>query len=365
VLKETTPARVAPRRSGARYGLIARGTRVAWRAVLPGDAGCPRWIEVLPMGHVCEDEVVPSPEPPTTEDLPRLRSGQIVPDRFDPREVSAPDRVLTTDLVADEHTRRCEARPAWRPGKHREREEVSDFSGFRLDCPDAPALPFAWAQSHRGPSLPVPLRAEPRTSAPVSGQLAPRTVLPLTEPLARQGAFVHLAGQGWVLGRDLRVARATPPPAGVGSDERWIDVDVAEQVLIAMEGPRPVYATLVATGMADTRTPLGLWRVLIKRTVALMRGVDYRVQVPWTMYLDDYYALHSAYWHDRYGNPTSHGCVNIAPIDARVLFHWAGPPVPPGWASVRGTPVNPGTLVRIHDGPRFHVPLRGYAAEAR
>ncbi|HWA77859.1 MAG TPA: L,D-transpeptidase, partial [Polyangiaceae bacterium] len=53
--------------------------------------------------------------------------------------------------------------------------------------------------------------------------------------------------------------------------------------------------------------------------------------VPYVQYFKDNYALHAAYWHDGFGAPRSHGCINLAPLDARWLFHWTDPPVPPAW----------------------------------
>jgi hypothetical protein len=363
-LRVTSPARHRPSATSQRFGLIAKGTRVVWTALgEAGGRGCPRWIAVAPRGWLCEDEVTPSVEPPTIEDLPQLRPGQIVPSRFDPREVADPAGVLTSDHVDAAHQRRCEVAPTWHAAKTREREDVSDFAGVRLDCPGAPALPFGWVQRTRGLKQPVIVRAAPKASASVVRRLEPRALVPLSEPLERRGGFVKIGADGWVLASDLHVARAAARPAGVADSERWFDVDLAEQVLVAMEGDRPAYATLIAGGLKESPTPTGIWRVLIKRTVALMYGADYRVHVPWTMYLDDYYAIHSAYWHDRYGLPTSHGCVNLPPIDARVLFHWAGPAVPAGWASVRGDVETPGTLVRIRRGLRLNVPVRGYARE--
>ena len=73
----------------------------------------------------------------------------------------------------------------------------------------------------------------------------------------------------------------------------------------------------------------------------VMNGQDedgpYSVQeVPWTMYFHGAYALHGAYWHDVFGRPRSHGCVNIPPADARWLFHWAKPALPEGWSASFG-----------------------------
>lgn len=70
--------------------------------------------------------------------------------------------------------------------------------------------------------------------------------------------------------------------------------------------------------------------------------------VPWIQYFSAGYALHGAYWHDVFGVPRSHGCVNLSPIDARVVFMWTDPPVPPGWQGVNiGEGMGEGTVVNI------------------
>ncbi|MDX2052115.1 MAG: L,D-transpeptidase [Polyangiaceae bacterium] len=71
--------------------------------------------------------------------------------------------------------------------------------------------------------------------------------------------------------------------------------------------------------------------------------------VPWIQYFASGYALHGAYWHDVFGIPRSHGCVNLAPIDARYVFMWSDPPVPDGWHGVNiGADMGQGTGVYIH-----------------
>jgi hypothetical protein len=70
--------------------------------------------------------------------------------------------------------------------------------------------------------------------------------------------------------------------------------------------------------------------------------------VPWIQYFSAGFALHGAYWHDVFGVPRSHGCVNLSPIDARVVFNWTDPPVPPGWHGVNiGDDMGLGTWVHI------------------
>ncbi len=72
--------------------------------------------------------------------------------------------------------------------------------------------------------------------------------------------------------------------------------------------------------------------------------------VPWIQYFESGYALHAAYWHDVFGTPRSHGCVNLAPVDAHRLFMWTDPPVPTGWHAVNaGEDNGEGTLVVIHE----------------
>jgi lipoprotein-anchoring transpeptidase ErfK/SrfK len=68
--------------------------------------------------------------------------------------------------------------------------------------------------------------------------------------------------------------------------------------------------------------------------------------VPYVQYFHKGYALHAAYWHDRFGQVRSHGCVNLAPADAAWLFEWTEPNVPEGWHEAQNP--NAGTLVYIH-----------------
>lgn len=71
--------------------------------------------------------------------------------------------------------------------------------------------------------------------------------------------------------------------------------------------------------------------------------------VPWIQYFAAGYALHGAYWHDVFGTPRSHGCINLAPIDARYLFFWTDPQVPSGWHGMNTAALaeGSGTVVSI------------------
>ena len=74
----------------------------------------------------------------------------------------------------------------------------------------------------------------------------------------------------------------------------------------------------------------------------------YLPNVPNNMFFYKGYALHGAYWHNNFGNPMSHGCVNEPLANATEIFNWAGPIVPEGKNVVKASPENPGTRVYVH-----------------
>ncbi|MCB9601807.1 MAG: L,D-transpeptidase [Sandaracinus sp.] len=165
------------------------------------------------------------------------------------------------------------------------------------------------------------------------------------------GARYVANDEGLALLRDhVRVARRITRPERVPPGARWIHVDLGEQTLVAYEGDRPVYATLVATGREGYETPRGTFRIREKHVGATMRGEDpvdgpYEVEeVPWTQYYWRSYAIHGAYWHDGFGQVRSHGCTNLAPADARHLFGWTSPKFPDGWHARR---LRPGTWLHF------------------
>ncbi len=141
--------------------------------------------------------------------------------------------------------------------------------------------------------------------------------------------------------------------------EKWIDVNLTKQTLMLYEGTEPVFATLISSGEAGledaettTATKRGIFRIHTKHVTATMSsreiGEEFELQdVPYVMYFDkEGYALHGAYWHDRFGTPKSHGCINLAPEDARRIFHWTEPRLPLGWHGVL-LPLK-GTVVFVH-----------------
>lgn len=136
----------------------------------------------------------------------------------------------------------------------------------------------------------------------------------------------------------------------VTEQERWIRVDVGNQQVVAYEGQKPVRAFIVSTGLPNTPTVTGEFRIRMKVSQQTMSGADYYLPgVKWVMYFYDEYAFHGTYWHDNFGNPMSHGCVNMTNADAQWLFDWAGPEWDGETVWFPSTAENPGTLVAVHE----------------
>ena len=131
-----------------------------------------------------------------------------------------------------------------------------------------------------------------------------------------------------------------------------MDVNLREQVLVAYEGKKPVLATLVSTGKGRS-TPTGTFYIQRKRAVSFMksrpkaRGDVYNLDTPWVITLQGRIAMHAAYWHNEFGRARSHGCVNLAPRDAKFLYDWSTPTVPDGWKTLMSADDSEGTLIRV------------------
>jgi len=122
-------------------------------------------------------------------------------------------------------------------------------------------------------------------------------------------------------------------PVEVAEDEPWIDVNLSEQMVYAYVGRQLVNSFLVSTGTWRTPTVTGQYRIYVKYRYTDMAGPGYYLpNVPYTMYFYKGYGLHGTYWHNNFGTPMSHGCINLRTEDAEWLFDFA----------------SVGTLVNIH-----------------
>ena len=165
----------------------------------------------------------------------------------------------------------------------------------------------------------------------------------------------------WIKEHEIRVAQAVDPEEAIGPKERWIDINVTTQTLVAYVGKKPVYATMISSGKESTikdkdhRTPRGEWRIREKHVATTMDGngtaagdLPYSIEdVPFVAYFHRSYAVHAAFWHRNYGVRMSHGCVNLTPVDSAWLFEWTDPKVPPDWHGANATEGEPGTVVYV------------------
>ena len=115
-----------------------------------------------------------------------------------------------------------------------------------------------------------------------------------------------------------------PLGAGLPDGRRWIEVDISDQKLTAWQGETAVLQTIISSGRTEYPTVRGTYNVRVKLPLERMIGPGYDTpDVPWTMYFFRGYAIHGAYWHNNFGTPVSHGCVNMRVEEAKLLYDWA------------------------------------------
>ncbi|MEZ4860917.1 MAG: L,D-transpeptidase [Caldilineaceae bacterium] len=141
-------------------------------------------------------------------------------------------------------------------------------------------------------------------------------MLPTQAPTGTDGAEA--------LSNVLQPALSGPLGAGVPEGRRWIEVNISDQTLTAWQGDTAVLQTSISSGRAQYPTVRGTYQIRTKLEKERMIGPGYDTpDVPWTMYFFRGYAIHGAYWHNNFGTPVSHGCVNMRPDEAHLLFDWA------------------------------------------
>jgi lipoprotein-anchoring transpeptidase ErfK/SrfK len=115
----------------------------------------------------------------------------------------------------------------------------------------------------------------------------------------------------------------TKVPADKSESDKWIEIDLSDQRLYAHEGQTTVLEARVSTGTRQYPTPTGRFKIRAKYRATRMTGPGYDLpNVPWTMYFYRDYAIHGTYWHNNFGTPMSHGCVNMKTSEAKWLYQW-------------------------------------------
>jgi len=199
--------------------------------------------------------------------------------------------------------------------------------------------PGFWAEV----SVPIAEARWQPTSPYVARRLYYETVYRVTGAMqAEDGSWWYQLHEGLVWGPGgpyvpawslRRITREDLAPISPARPNKWMQINIEEQSLTCFEGYRPVFHTPAATGLWNTSTPLGEFRVLYKRYTRRMIGGEganhYDLPgIPFPVYFaPNGVAIHGTYWHNDYGRRHSHGCVNVPSQAARWIFRWVHPPI--------------------------------------
>lgn len=223
------------------------------------------------------------------------------------------------------------------PARGLKRFRRSDFRGVELG--GGTELPIAWARKKPRPKW----RRTEQGFEPTGEHLKLRGFVALSGAELRHDGrrFVETREPGiWMQKSDVTLVEPVARPPREARGGKWIHVRVNRGTLTLYEGERPAFTTLISPGKEDA-TPYGRYFVESKHhftTMTTEMGEPRRfwiADVPWTIYFERPYAIHGAYWHEDFGERKSGGCVNLSPIDAKRVFEWTDPALPPGWTSVQ------------------------------
>jgi hypothetical protein len=206
----------------------------------------------------------------------------------------------------------------WVPSRIVSSARSSAYSGVLIDQPLA--YPMAWVLQPTRPSTIPGMKADAAT--------------PMLERYQRVNIFATITVDAWdwyLIGpgqwlEQRKVARVLPVQRPADVKGRWVAVDLYEQIVVAYEGDRMLFATLISSGLPQPNfsTNKGLFRIWARLRQDTMTGYMglpdyyYLPNVPYVEYFDGGISLHGTYWHDGFGYRHSHGCVNMSVTDA----HW-------------------------------------------
>lgn len=371
VLRHGEPVHSEPSSQSAKRGAIAEGALLAVFGAQRGRGCAGRWFHVGPHAFVCEDGAEPAREAASPLDAKEAPTPHGLP--YDYYFVS-PDgsfgyRHLET---AEEGVPSVQFQPGFgiAVASSKTKSGADPFGltsrGFWVPMRDLiPASPIPFQGARFSSDLAWVVRdAAPVYSSPGyrrrAATLERLTAVQVLEEQGRGGVrYVRVGERAWLRAADLVSPTEASVPAGLRPGERWIDIDLRHQTLVAYVGTTPWFATLTSTGRgpadSESATPEGTFRIWIKLRTSDMDNLEnveatenYAIEaVPWVMFFHRGYGIHGTFWHRRFGQVRSHGCVNLAPLDAERLFQWTSPRLPPGWTAVFPYAHELGTLVRV------------------
>ena len=147
----------------------------------------------------------------------------------------------------------------------------------------------------------------------------------------------------YVLAKHLRIISAeelSPISPNVPEYKKSIEVRLQQQLVVAYEGLHPIFATRISAGTrrynGSYYTPEGIFKTYYKRPSRHMAAGNLANSgydlpgVPWVSYLTESgISFHGTYWHNDFGYPHSHGCINLSAQAAKWLYRWTSPVVKP------------------------------------
>lgn len=373
VVKDDAPLKCGPAATERGRGSVAEGARLPIYGTAQGSGCAGRWLLVGPSAWICAAAVTLSEQPSLAVDERFLEQPDGLPFRyfFVGRNGSAAYASLA---LADDAAPTEELQPGFAVAAVEERHKGQDpyvrthhgkwvpkrdlvpvhGIGFHGEDIAAGDLGLGWVLDDKSPVF---------TSTSGTTRRGTRARWEVVAVQAHHGsghkAMVKVADDSWMRASDLRVPTATAPPPEVQEGERWLDLELATQVIVAYQGRVPVFATLASTGKGkqgtELATPKGVHRIWVKLRTSTMDNIEdenatstYAIEdVPYVQYFSKGAGLHAAFWHKGFGRVKSHGCVNLAPLDAQRLFAFTSPRLPAGWSAVLPTTAEPGTVVRV------------------
>ncbi|MEM9194547.1 MAG: L,D-transpeptidase [Myxococcota bacterium] len=349
-------------------GAIRFNTRHPVLETAGRSGGCPGWTRIDEESWVCNTMLEPSTEEPAGRIEPWIPRGRTVPYRYARVRRGGTDAFSRPDGTSRSRRLASGFVVALRPHRNPEgavpmartlsgdfvREDAIDrlypsrFEGIEI-TEDTDLSTLGWVSRFREPMYGIPR---------VSRRTGRARYLRIVTVMGEENGFYQLEDGNYIDAEAVsRPSPTTEFPEGIGDDEHWIDVHLDSQTLMAYEGTRPVFVTLISSGRPyrGRETPTGEFRIWAKLATATMDDIgnadaseDYSVQgVPWVQYFEGSVGFHAAFWHAAFGTRVSHGCINLSPIDARWLFGFTEPVLRPGWVSIRPSELDPGTLVRV------------------